>query len=181
MIVQYILSLGRSPEHTKNQLEQNAPQFLPLLDVTTCSGLGNSQYGFLYLLIGSFEIILYTVIAGIVITKTVRLIRTLELTSLNTHYAAEKRLFMALCFQCAIPLLIFVIPLTLTFILSFLRVKNITVFAEFTMICFSFHGTLNGLLVIMTIQPYRKALRKIFSKTKETKTIPHSLKWISSR
>uniref|UniRef100_A0AC34R973 Serpentine Receptor, class H n=1 Tax=Panagrolaimus sp. JU765 TaxID=591449 RepID=A0AC34R973_9BILA len=164
----YSLALSRiTDDLVKNIFETTMPELLPLLNLASCSSFPTDGSANAYFLSAIIQTLLVPVITFTYAFKIVKLLKAVRSSLSASTYAAQKQLFIALCLQIAIPTLCFIIPIVV-FLCCYLAGKTLSGFSQLAVEMVALHGTMNGIMIVITIKPYREEfMRMIFWKKKD--------------
>ncbi|KAI1697783.1 serpentine type 7TM GPCR chemoreceptor srh domain-containing protein [Ditylenchus destructor] len=169
-----------SDEEQLEYIKNTHPKLLPFWNTHTCSIFISLSHLMRYALVAIAQIVLAAAATLTIVWYCFReMKRTKDVISSKT-YRLHKMLTISLLLQFMIPMLLLILPFIAFGIFSVTQLKHAQMVSIVTFVISTTHTTVNAIIMIGMIQPYRKVFFKYFWPIRRmieaTSTAPNSIK-----
>ncbi|KAE9555126.1 hypothetical protein FO519_001621 [Halicephalobus sp. NKZ332] len=143
-------------------VSEEAPEMLQLYLTEPCNSITHSTTAMMYYFTAAAQILIGFGIILFFSYKTYdELMKKKQFLS-EASFRLQKQLLIALCLQCAIPFTVIIVPVLTLYMMVFFKVQKMKSASIICLQIITVHSSVNGLLQIMTIKPYRQAIINLF-------------------
>ncbi|KAE9552074.1 hypothetical protein FO519_004700 [Halicephalobus sp. NKZ332] len=163
VITLVLASFDQNEKEITNLVKNQSPEFLSLTKLGICSSFKTAPLGYLYMGISGLQIGLVEFLGFFFTLRTVSVLKSLKGSLSKTTYSVQKQFLISMSLQILIPIFTLLMPISLVMFLAILNVRNSSFFSEIAVHIMTLHAPLNGLVILLSIKPYRDALKKFTS------------------
>uniref|UniRef100_A0AC34RSY3 Uncharacterized protein n=1 Tax=Panagrolaimus sp. JU765 TaxID=591449 RepID=A0AC34RSY3_9BILA len=163
LVTQTIAIQGMTTDTIIDYINHTAPQYFKIVNTGLCSGFVRPYWAMVYFACTCLQTAGVSTLALYYSINSVLLLRSLRSSMTPTTYALQKQFVFSVFVQIIVPLSCFVSPILLILITAAFGYNNLhlsEIFVKTTLL----HAPLNGLAVLLTIKPYREAVKQMISK-----------------